>query len=87
MDFTIRRAAMPLIGEDPFGAEFMALFDEWQAAGSPFHGLPPMNTAELTYPEAIGRRGVHVFGSDRFRRDAAAQEQARAARARRGPPA
>jgi hypothetical protein len=44
-DFTIRRAAMPLMGEDPFGQDFMALFQEWQDAGSPFHGLPPMNTA------------------------------------------
>jgi peroxiredoxin len=42
MDFTVRRAAMPLMGEDPFGPEFMELFGEWQAAGSPFHGLPPM---------------------------------------------
>jgi peroxiredoxin len=45
MDFTVRRAAMPLLGDDPFGPEFMELFAEWQAAGSPFHGLPPM-TAE-----------------------------------------
>jgi hypothetical protein len=42
MDFTIRRAAMPLLGDDPFGAEFMELYAEWEAAGSPFHGLPPM---------------------------------------------
>jgi hypothetical protein len=42
MDFTIRRAAMPLVGDDPFGAEFMELYGEWEAAGSPFHGLPPM---------------------------------------------
>ena len=42
MDFTVRRAAMPLLGGDPFGPEFMELFAEWQAAGSPFHGLPPM---------------------------------------------
>ena len=41
-DFTIRRAAMPLTGQDPFGAEFMELYQEWQAAGSPFHGLQPM---------------------------------------------
>jgi hypothetical protein len=46
MDFTIRRAAMPLLGGDPFGAEFMDLYGEWQAAGSPFHGLPPMISAE-----------------------------------------
>jgi len=42
MDFTIRRAAMPLIGEDPFGQDFMALYQEWEAAGSPFNGLPAM---------------------------------------------
>ena len=42
MDFTIRRAAMPLVGDDPFGADFMELYGEWEAAGSPFHGLPPM---------------------------------------------
>jgi peroxiredoxin len=42
MDFTVRRAAMPLLGDDPFGPEFMDLFAEWQAAGSPFHGLAPM---------------------------------------------
>jgi peroxiredoxin len=42
MDFTVRRAAMPLLGGDPFGPEFMDLFAEWQAAGSPFHGLPSM---------------------------------------------
>lgn len=42
MDFTIRRAAMPLVGADPFGAEFMELYGEWEAAGSPFHGLGPM---------------------------------------------
>jgi peroxiredoxin len=44
MDFTVRRAAMPLLGGDPFGPEFMELFAEWQAAGSPFHGLPPMSS-------------------------------------------
>jgi hypothetical protein len=42
MDFTIRRAAMPLLGGDPFGSEFMDLYSDWQAAGSPFHGLAPM---------------------------------------------
>jgi hypothetical protein len=41
-DFTIRRAAMPLMGGDPFGADFMELYQEWQDAGSPFHGLEPM---------------------------------------------
>jgi hypothetical protein len=39
LDFTISRAAMPLRGANPFGAEFMDLYAEWQAAGSPYHGL------------------------------------------------
>jgi hypothetical protein len=38
-DWTIRRAAMPLVGEDPFGQKFFDLYTEWQAAGSPYHGL------------------------------------------------
>ena len=42
IDFTIRRAAMPLMGGDPFGQEFMELYQEWERAGSPFHGLQPM---------------------------------------------
>jgi hypothetical protein len=40
-DFTIRRATMPLVGEDPFGQDFMALYANWMEAGSPYHGLPP----------------------------------------------
>ncbi|HVC68792.1 MAG TPA: TlpA disulfide reductase family protein [Acidimicrobiales bacterium] len=38
-DFTIRRAAMPLLGDDPFGATFFAFYEQWQEAGSPYHGL------------------------------------------------
>ena len=38
-DFTIRRAAMPLTGGDPFGEAFFELYAGWQAAGSPFHGV------------------------------------------------
>jgi peroxiredoxin len=41
LDFTVARAAMPLTGRDPFGQEFMDLYDEWIAAGSPYHGLDP----------------------------------------------
>jgi hypothetical protein len=38
-DFTIRRAAMPLVGDDPFGEKFFELYGNWQAAGSPYHGI------------------------------------------------
>jgi len=41
LDFTVARAAMPLTGRDPFGQEFMDLYDEWVDAGRPFHGLEP----------------------------------------------
>ena len=39
-DWTIRRAALPLTGGDPFGQEFFDMYGEWQEAGSPYHGLP-----------------------------------------------
>lgn len=38
-DFTIRRAAMPLTGRDPFGDEFFALYAEYEKAGTPFNGI------------------------------------------------
>jgi peroxiredoxin len=38
-DFTIRRAAMPLMGDDPFGPTFFTFYEKWQEAGSPYHGL------------------------------------------------
>lgn len=41
LDFTVVRAAMPLRGESPFGEEFFKLLEEYQAAGSPFHGITP----------------------------------------------
>jgi hypothetical protein len=39
-DWTIRRAAMPLTGGDPFGQEFFDMYEAWQAAGAPYHGIP-----------------------------------------------
>ena len=38
-DWTVRRAAMPLVGQDPFGQEFLTLYEEWKAQGMPYHGL------------------------------------------------
>jgi hypothetical protein len=45
MDFTIRRAALPLTGGNPFGEEFFGMYEEFQAAGSPYHGLEPTTGA------------------------------------------
>ena len=39
LDFTIRRASMPLTGVDPFGEEFFTLYEQWQEGGRPFHGI------------------------------------------------
>ena len=39
LDFSVRRAAMPLLGEDPFGEDFLELYAEWREKGSPYHGL------------------------------------------------
>jgi hypothetical protein len=40
-DLTIWRAAMPLVGEDPFGEAFLTRYEEWRSNGSPAHVLPP----------------------------------------------
>ena len=40
-DFTIRRAAMPLLGYDPFGEKFFELYSQWEAAGSHYNGITP----------------------------------------------
>ncbi|MFZ2344988.1 MAG: thioredoxin family protein [Candidatus Microthrix parvicella] len=40
-DFTIRRAAMPLVGDDPYGQPFFDLYGQWEGAGSPYHGIRP----------------------------------------------
>ena len=41
-DLTIWRAAMPLLGDDPFGDAFFAKFEDWTERGAPFNGLPPV---------------------------------------------
>lgn len=38
LDFTIRRAALPIRGKDPMGADFVPLYGEWLAAGRPYYG-------------------------------------------------
>src|SRR5437763_11868484 len=41
-DFTIWRASLPLNDGDPFGEEFFTIYQQWQEAGSPYHGLAGM---------------------------------------------
>ena len=40
MDFTVRRAAMPLQDLSPFGEQFFEFYAEWKKAGRPYHGIP-----------------------------------------------
>jgi peroxiredoxin len=51
-DWTVRRAAMPLVGDDPFGAGFMALYEEWKDLGMPYHGLLAGGEGETSTPPA-----------------------------------
>ncbi len=41
-DLAVWRAAMPLVGEDPFGAEFLERYEAWRERGSPAHALAPI---------------------------------------------
>jgi peroxiredoxin len=47
-DLTIWRAGMPLIGEDPFGEDFLVRYDEWKAKGSPAHSMPSARPADIS---------------------------------------
>jgi peroxiredoxin len=47
-DLTIWRAAMPLVGEDPFGDGFMRRYEDWRRRGSPAHGLPPVGSEPVS---------------------------------------
>jgi hypothetical protein len=40
-DLTIWRAALPLMGEDPFGADFFTKWQAWLDRGAPFNGISP----------------------------------------------
>ena len=41
VDFTIARASLPLTGRDPFGTDFFTIYQRWQEAGAPYHGITP----------------------------------------------
>ena len=41
-DLTIWRAALPLMGDDPFGQAFFDKWETWLAEGAPYNGLPPL---------------------------------------------
>ena len=45
-DLTVWRAGMPLIGEDPFGQDFLDRYGEWRAKGSPAHSMPSVRSAD-----------------------------------------
>ncbi len=52
-DLTVWRAGMPLLGEDPFGGEFLERYDAWRAKGSPAHSLPSVRSARGTGPGSV----------------------------------
>jgi len=49
---------MPLLGEDPFGQRFLDLYDEWQDAGAPYHGLPVVRRDAAPQPALSGARAL-----------------------------
>ena len=45
-DLTVWRAGMPLLGEDPFGRDFLDRYDAWRAKGSPAHRMRSVRTVD-----------------------------------------
>ena len=43
-DLAVWRAAMLLVGEDPFGSAFLERYESWRSRGSPTHARPPMGS-------------------------------------------
>jgi peroxiredoxin len=47
-DLTIWRAGMPLMGEDPFGEDFLVRYNGWKQRGSPAHSMPSARPADVS---------------------------------------
>lgn len=56
-DLTVWRAGMPLLGEDPFGQEFLERYDAWRERGSPAHVLESGQGTGLIGAPATGAVG------------------------------
>jgi hypothetical protein len=52
-DLTVWRAGMPLVGEDPFGEDFLTHYEEWRAKGSPAHALATNPPSDVDDPASV----------------------------------